>query len=1227
MANAKHFRSLAGLIAMACFGALTVLGQSSAPRRVTQAIDVSKLVTLKGHVLPFANATNDRGPVVDSLAINHMQLVLQRSPEQEAELNQLMDEQNDRNSPNFHQWLTPAEYGERFGVSQEDIDSVTSWLESQGFRVNQVYTNRMMIDFSGSAGQLRDTFRAPIHQIEFNGERHIANMSNPQIPVALAPVVKGIASLSDIKPKPMHELVPQYTFTGTHIDYAVTPQDNAAIYNLNPLFAAGISGQGQTIYIVEDTDTYGTAGSNGASDWNTYRSTFGLSGYSGTYSMVHPGGCTDPGTNADDGEAAIDVEVASAIAPSAAIKLISCPSTTFTFGGQVALNNLINTTPLPTVGVVSISYGLCEALTGQGGTALFYNTYQQAAAEGFSVFVSSGDEGPSSCSNLFSTGSQYDVTSLGVTGWGETPFNVSVGGTDFEDTYNAKEPNVAEGGSTVPISNYWNSTNTAYYGSATGYIPEIPWNDACASVLLSNYLTGSFTPYGASPATCNNASYDTSSTYLSTGAGSGGASNCAVGAGGTNQASYVMSGPECQGYAKPSWQSGASLPSGVAVYGVPNDGVRDIPDVSMFAANGAWGHYEVVCWTDPTQTSGGATANCTGAPSTWSGFGGTSVAAPTMAAVQALVNQRTGTSWGNPNPIYYQIGQSEYGTAGGSFLGSACNSSGSGGPAAGCAFNDITQGDIDLACEYNGTTEEAHCYKPSGTHGVDSTDNVTGATVINGGSGYTTAPTCTIAGPTNNQPYLSPTGSTLYAGGTQATCTAAVNAATTAAVWTIKIGSTTVAGQAITFTNNSGTVLASYTMSGSSTTNIATALKNSINGGTFATATSSTSTVTVTAKTPGYAGNFYAAWGFYEGPDYVTITNTTAGQGPNYVSGITIRTAGSGYQPETPITLTGGGGGGAIAVANTTPGTAAQSYQPTYGAAPGYDLATGLGSPNGYALVCSNAWGKTGQSINWSQGPYTYGQTPVTLAATSTSGLPVTYTFVSGPGTLSGNTLTITGAGSIVINADQSGSCTYAAASEVQQIITVNAATLTVTANNASRATGAANPTFTASYSGFVNGDTSSVLGGAPSLTTTATTSSPAGLYPITAALGSLTSANYSFTFVNGTLSVVAPPAVSITPSATVTGSHAAGYTLTITIQNPGTTPLPNLVLTAATLGTTSGTPLPQTWGTVAAGGSATFTVNFPGSVGADGAGVAEKYSGTYTGGTFSASIRSVTLP
>jgi hypothetical protein len=174
---------------------------------------------------------------------------------------------------------------------------------------------------------------------------------------------------------------------------------------------------------------------------------------------------------------------------------------------------------------------------------------------------------------------------------------------------------------------------------------------------------------------------------------------------------------------------------------------------------------------------------------------------------------------------------------------------------------------------------------------------------------------------------------------------------------------------------------------------------------------------------------------------------------------------------------------------------------------------------------------------------------------------------------------------------------------------------------------GAANPTFTASYSGFVNGETTAVLSGSPSLTTTAATSSPAGLYPITAALGTLSAANYSFTFVNGTLSVVQAPSVSMTNTSTLSGTHSSGYTLTITIQNTGSAPVPNLALTAATLGTTSGTPLPQSGGTIAVGGHATFTVAVSGSVGSDGTGVAEKYSGTYTGGTFSTSLRSVTLP
>jgi hypothetical protein len=191
----------------------------------------------------------------------------------------------------------------------------------------------------------------------------------------------------------------------------------------------------------------------------------------------------------------------------------------------------------------------------------------------------------------------------------------------------------------------------------------------------------------------------------------------------------------------------------------------------------------------------------------------------------------------------------------------------------------------------------------------------------------------------------------------------------------------------------------------------------------------------------------------------------------------------------------------------------------------------------------------------------------------------------------------------------------------------VNPATLTVTANNASRAVGAANPAFTASYSGFVNGDTAAVLSGSPLLTTTATTSSPAGTYPITAAAGTLSAANYVFSPVNGALSVVAAPTVILITTAALSGSASTGYTATVTVQNTGTGPASNVVLTTGTLGATAGSPFPQTLGTIAAGGSASITVVFPGTAGANGAGVVEKYSGTYSAGSYATTIRSAILP
>jgi hypothetical protein len=274
----------------------------------------------------------------------------------------------------------------------------------------------------------------------------------------------------------------------------------------------------------------------------------------------------------------------------------------------------------------------------------------------------------------------------------------------------------------------------------------------------------------------------------------------------------------------------------------------------------------------------------------------------------------------------------------------------------------------------------------------------------------------------------------------------------------------------------------------------------------------------------------------------------------------------------------------------------------------------------------------TSQTITFTDGlptsaPFS-GQSYTLSATGGGSGNPVTFT-ATGPQTLVGNTLTITGVGTVTVYANQAGNINFQAAPQVSQSITVNPAQLTVTANSTSRAVGAANPTFTASYSGFVNGDTSAVLGGAPSLTTTATTSSVAGTYPITAAVGTLTAANYTFVFVNGTLSVVASPTVILTTTATLTGSASTGYTATITVTNSGTGAASNVTLTSATLGTVAGSPLPQTLpsATIAAGKSGVFTVSFSGSAGQDGAGVAEKYAGTYTGGSFSASVRSVTLP
>ncbi len=643
-----------------------------ARRLITEPVDENQLITLAGNWRPEANSENDLGPAADSMPMEHMLLQLRRTPEQEQALTELIEQLHNPDSPNFHQWLTAQEFGERFGPAPEDLQTITAWLQSHGFTVPVVYPSGMLIDFSGTAGQVRQAFHTTIHHLEVNGVKHFANMGEPQIPAALANAVAGIVSLYDFRPHAMYKPRAEYTLgSGTQ---AVVPADLATIYNLNPLFTAGTSGQGQTVVVIEDTDVFTTA------DWTTFRSTFGLSGFAGSFTQLHPaptgGGsnCSDPGVNSDDIEAILDAEYASAAAPSAAIELASCANTS-SFGGLIAFQNLINGSSPPAI--ISISYGECEAFNGAGANAAYNSAYQQAVTEGVSVFVSSGDEGAASCD----AGGSKATHGIGVNGFASTPYNVAVGGTDYGDTFAGSN------------STYWNSSNTATFGSAKSYIPEIPWDDSCASVLLATFASGSGTTYGSS-GFCNSTG---GQQFLTTASGSGGPSGCATGAPSTGG---VVSGT-CAGYAKPSWQS---------VFGNPGDGVRDLPDVSLFAANGIWGHYFIFCDSD---TAHGGTA-CTGAPSGWSGAGGTSFSTPILAGIQALVNQKAGARQGNPNTVYYHLAATEYGSSG----SSSCNSTLGNGTGGSCIFYDVTQGDMDVNC-----TGTNNCYLPSGTKGVLSTSS------------------------------------------------------------------------------------------------------------------------------------------------------------------------------------------------------------------------------------------------------------------------------------------------------------------------------------------------------------------------------------------------------------------------------------------------------------------------------------------------------------------------
>ncbi|HLY06078.1 MAG TPA: S53 family peptidase [Rhizomicrobium sp.] len=660
----RKFRLLTTILTALAIG-VPFAGALAQP--TARVIDETKLVTLTGNTPPAArDPDNDRGPVPDTMHLRHMILVLRRPAEREAAVERYIAQLSDPGSPNYHRWLTAEQFGVDFGASAYDIQTVTRWLEAQGFSIDTVYPSRMALDFSGTAGEVREAFHTQIHVLDVHGKKHIGNTSDPRIPDALASVIAGIASLHDFHGHKASQGGPAWTIAscglGSHdlsaACYWVTPPDLAKIYNFDSLFKTGNAGSGQTIGVIEDSDIYST------SDWGAFRSYFGLSSYSGSLSQVWPGGCTDPGTNADDFEAILDAEYATAAAPSATIDVDSCASTETTWGVMLAIENAVNDSP---PSVLSVSYIWCEANAGSANQ-VFFDAFQQAAAEGTSVYVASGDEGAASCDY----GATEAKNGIAVNGLASTPYDAAVGGTDFSDTYNNEN------------ATYWAPTNGTYYGSAKSYVPEMAWDDSCASGMIAQYITGSSLTYG-SKGFCN---VTAGQPYITTFAGGGGPSSCALaGAGGA-----------CKGYPKPSWQS---------VFGNTNDHVRDVPDVALFSASPLWAHGYIVCFSDPKHDYGAA---CSDFPRRYIYGYGTSFAAPIMAGMQALVDKATSSRQGNPDSVLYELADKEFGKSG----NPSCNASLGRTIGKTCIFRDVREGGMDVPC-VPGTK---NCYAPSGTVGV-----------------------------------------------------------------------------------------------------------------------------------------------------------------------------------------------------------------------------------------------------------------------------------------------------------------------------------------------------------------------------------------------------------------------------------------------------------------------------------------------------------------------------
>jgi hypothetical protein len=563
----------------------------------------------------LASFGNEVGRVEPNRALARMVLVLSPPPEKQHALVKFLDDQQNRHSPDFRHWLSAAEFGARFGTADTDAEAVRQWLQKSGFQVAPASQGRLWVEFGGTAQQVENAFHTELHYYEWGGKKYLANATDIAIPAQFAEVSRGVVSLNSFGKRPPRLLTnvmnaqPNLTASGQPNVYYLAPGDFSTIYNTKGLLSGGVDGTGIAIAVTAQSQIQ-------LPDVQAFRQIF-VTSQPNDPNFVVSG--PDPGVvgPVDMQEAELDVEWAGAIAPGATIDLVVAGSTETTSGVDLAAAYAIDNRIAP---ILTYTYGACEALLSPTQSEFYNSLWQQAAAEGITVLVASGDNGAAACDSA--TAGVPATHGSAVNGTAATPYNVAVGGTQFADAANP--------------STYWGS-NHANFSSALGYIPEAAWNESC----------------------------DPGRSVSDT--------NCVFGAG--NFSLLSGSGGASVIYVKPAWQMGP---------GVPADGMRDLPDVSLAAAAS---HDDIVYCNSISGVA--CQINSQGQVVGMTLVGGTSVSTPAMAGILALVEEKNGAYQGQVNYTLYKLAQTH-----------SCNSSTQTNPTAqnSCVFYDVTTGNNSVPC-------------------------------------------------------------------------------------------------------------------------------------------------------------------------------------------------------------------------------------------------------------------------------------------------------------------------------------------------------------------------------------------------------------------------------------------------------------------------------------------------------------------------------------------------